>query len=122
MGAAWAGASPPPRFPPFLPRLPLLCLPGTRAPLPCPPCPAPLYRPAVPHTVLLQYYTKDKENVRVANGNLYITALEDGAGGYTSGRINTKQTAGFHPGMQVGGGGLGWAGLGPNTNAGSTAS
>jgi hypothetical protein len=57
--------------------------------------------------VLLQYYTKNEENVRVADGNLYITAMEDGSGGYTSGRINTKQTAGFHPSMQVGGIGLG---------------
>jgi hypothetical protein len=46
----------------------------------------------------------------VADGNLYITAMEDGSGGYTSGRINTKQTAGFHPGMQVGGAGMGCAG------------
>ena len=46
----------------------------------------------------------------MADGNLYITAMEDGSGGYTSGRINTKQTAGFHPGMQVGGAGMGCAG------------
>jgi hypothetical protein len=49
----------------------------------------------------LQTYTDNAANVRVAGGNLYITALKDGTS-YTSGRINTKQHASFYPGMQVG--------------------
>ncbi|PSC74883.1 (1-3)-beta-glucanase [Micractinium conductrix] len=47
-----------------------------------------------------QSYTSSTANVRVADGNLYITALREG-GKYTSGRINTKNTAGFYPGMQL---------------------
>lgn len=48
----------------------------------------------------LQTYTDNVANVRVAGGNLYITALRDG-NSYTSGRINTKQHASFFPGMQL---------------------
>ncbi|KAL4855257.1 Protein DETOXIFICATION 1 [Chlorella vulgaris] len=47
-----------------------------------------------------QSYSKSSDNVRVADGNLYITALQDGDG-YTSGRINTKASAGFYPGMSL---------------------
>lgn len=45
-----------------------------------------------------EVYTKD--NVRVADGYLYLTAQYDGKT-YTSGRINTKSTASFWPGMQL---------------------
>ncbi|KAL4449432.1 hypothetical protein ABPG77_007076 [Micractinium sp. CCAP 211/92] len=45
-----------------------------------------------------EVYTKD--NVQVADGHLYLTAQYDGKT-YTSGRINTKSTASFWPGMQL---------------------
>jgi len=38
----------------------------------------------------LQIYTNSLDNVQVQNGLLVITAREDGAGGYTSGRIKTE--------------------------------
>ncbi|EFN59705.1 hypothetical protein CHLNCDRAFT_133261 [Chlorella variabilis] len=48
----------------------------------------------------VETYTDSPDNVWVADGNLYITALRDGDA-FTSGRINTKAHAGFYPGMQL---------------------
>jgi hypothetical protein len=53
---------------------------------------------------LLQSYTSEPANVRLEGGSLLITALKAPDGTFTSGRINTKASAAFVPGM-VGPGG-----------------
>lgn len=48
----------------------------------------------------LQVYTASPDNIWLADGNLHIAALKDGSG-YTSGRINSRKSGSWHPGMQL---------------------
>lgn len=46
----------------------------------------------------LQWYSDSEDNVFTEDGNLILRALEDGNGGYTSGKIKTRDKVSFHSG------------------------